>query len=101
MLTSRITGARLAEGVATRFEVPIRQGDTLAGDDSNTSLAGPFHFLSTQGDFGEYTVENAMLENVFLGVIRENNLLGQDDTPHALDLDHSVSKRKSFGCAGD
>lgn len=79
---ARIPGARLADDVATRFEVPIRQGAGSSGggdDDGDMSLARLFHVLSTQGDFEEYTVEKASLENVFLKVIRQNNVLEHDD----------------------
>ncbi|KAG9313874.1 P-loop containing nucleoside triphosphate hydrolase protein [Chiua virens] len=88
VLMSRIPGARLADDVATRFEVPIRQsgrGDHHAHgegtDDGDMSLARLFHVLSSQGDFQQYTVEKATLENVFLKVIRQNNVL-EEDTAH-------------------
>ncbi|KAF8844179.1 P-loop containing nucleoside triphosphate hydrolase protein [Paxillus ammoniavirescens] len=74
VLMSRIPGARLADDVATRFEVPIQEGSDL-------TLARLFHVLSSQGDFQEYTVEKATLENVFLKVIRENNVLEEDNSP--------------------
>lgn len=91
MLMSRIPGARLADDVATRFEVPIREGpgggrdgdgDGVGDGDGDTSLslARLFHVLSSQGDFQEYTVEKATLENVFLKVIRQNNVLEEDNT---------------------
>ncbi|KAK7063610.1 hypothetical protein R3P38DRAFT_2492098 [Favolaschia claudopus] len=66
-LMSSIPGARMADDVATRFEVPIEKNNGL-------SLAKLFHLLSTQQDFSEYTVERASLESVFLKVIRENNV---------------------------
>ncbi|KAF7340910.1 hypothetical protein MSAN_02075900 [Mycena sanguinolenta] len=66
-LMSAIPGARMADDVATRFEVPI-QGE------NGLTLAKLFHLLSAQGDFSEYTVEKATLESVFLKVIRENNV---------------------------
>ncbi|KAH7922678.1 P-loop containing nucleoside triphosphate hydrolase protein [Leucogyrophana mollusca] len=72
-LMSRIPGARLADDVATRFEVPV-QDDS----DHGMTLARLFHILSSQGDFQEYTVEKATLESVFLKVIRENNVLEED-----------------------
>ncbi|KAF9235154.1 hypothetical protein BU15DRAFT_78325 [Melanogaster broomeanus] len=74
VLMSRIPGARLADDVATRFEVPIQEGSDL-------TLARLFHILSSQGDFQEYAVEKATLENVFLKVIRENSVLEEDNTP--------------------
>ncbi|OCH92960.1 P-loop containing nucleoside triphosphate hydrolase protein [Obba rivulosa] len=68
-LMSRIPGSRMADDVATRFEVPIGNG---------MSLAHLFAVLSSQGHFTEYTVERATLESVFLKVIRENNVLEED-----------------------
>ena len=67
-LMSQIPGARMADDVATRFEVPIGSG---------MSLAELFAVLS-RGNFSEYTVERATLESVFLKVIRENNVLEED-----------------------
>ncbi|KAJ7360966.1 hypothetical protein DFH08DRAFT_1074070 [Mycena albidolilacea] len=72
-LMSTIPGARMADDVATRFEVPIGNGLTLAK---------LFHLLSAQGDFSEYTVEKATLESVFLKVIRENNVQEEGHESH-------------------
>ena len=69
-LMARIPGARMADDVATRFEVPVEQGE----DSVRLSLAQLFHVLADQGDFPEYTVERATLESVFLKVIRENDV---------------------------
>ncbi|KAK0217586.1 hypothetical protein EDD85DRAFT_990713 [Armillaria nabsnona] len=69
ILMAHIPGTRMADDVATRFEVPIGDG---------FSLAQLFHVLSTHGDFSEYTVERATLESVFLKVIRENNVAEED-----------------------
>ncbi|KAI0673936.1 P-loop containing nucleoside triphosphate hydrolase protein [Trametes maxima] len=71
-LMSQIPGARMADDVATRFEVPIGNG---------MSLAELFAVLS-RGEFSEYTVERATLESVFLKVIRENNVLEEDTEKH-------------------
>ncbi|KAF7307603.1 hypothetical protein MIND_00555500 [Mycena indigotica] len=68
---STIPGSRMADDVATRFEVPIERENGL-------SLAELFHRLSTHDDFSEYTVEKATLESVFLKVIRENNVQEED-----------------------
>jgi len=73
VLMSRIPGSRLADDVATRFEVPIEEGSGL-------TLAQLFHILSSQGDFQEYSVEKATLESVFLKVIRGNNVLEEDSS---------------------
>ncbi|KIM45099.1 hypothetical protein M413DRAFT_65825 [Hebeloma cylindrosporum] len=67
-LMSLIPGSRMADDVATRFEVPI------TFDGGGFSLAELFNTLSSPGDFTEYTVEKASLESVFLKVIRENNI---------------------------
>ncbi|KAG1747606.1 hypothetical protein EDB19DRAFT_1685642 [Suillus lakei] len=74
VLMSRIPGSRLADDVATRFEVPIQEGNGL-------TLAQLFHVLSSQGDFQEYSVEKATLESVFLKVIRGNNVMEEDNSP--------------------
>ncbi|KXN84990.1 ABC transporter A family member 2 [Leucoagaricus sp. SymC.cos] len=70
-LMARIPGSRMADDVATRFEVPIESTQGM-------SLAELFHTLSTNGDFTEYTVEKASLESVFLKVIRENDVAEED-----------------------
>ena len=67
-LMSHIPGARMAEDVATRFEVPIGEGLTLAD---------LFSQLATDAN-AEYAVERATLESVFLKVIRSNNILEED-----------------------
>ncbi|KAJ7045165.1 hypothetical protein C8F04DRAFT_989821 [Mycena alexandri] len=75
-LMASIPGARMADDVATRFEVPIEK------DNSGLTLAKLFHLLSAQGDFSEYTVEKATLESVFLKVIRENNVQEEGQESH-------------------
>lgn len=67
---SSIPGARLADDVATRFEIPIQDG---------LNLPQLFKFLAEQSEF-EYTIEKAQLETVFLKVIRENDVLEEDYT---------------------
>lgn len=71
-LMARIPGSRIADDVATRFEVPIRTEDS-AGEPSRASLslAQLFDVLSTQDDV---TVERMSLESVFLKVIREHHI---------------------------
>lgn len=72
-LMSLIPGSRMADDVATRFEVPIES-------ENGFSLAQLFNALSQyDGDFTEYTVEKATLESVFLKVIRENNVREEDN----------------------
>lgn len=76
---AKIPGARLADDVATRFEVPIQNSDdSELNGTGGTSLAKLFRVLSSSGDFTEYTVEKASLESVFLKVIRENKVLEED-----------------------
>ncbi|KAF9471023.1 P-loop containing nucleoside triphosphate hydrolase protein [Pholiota conissans] len=67
-LMQHIPGSRMADDVATRFEVPITSGN------STYSLAQLFNTLSEHGDFMEYTVERGSLESVFLKVVKENNV---------------------------
>jgi len=71
-LMALIPGSRMADDVATRFEVPIES-------ESGLSLAQLFNTLSSNDDFTEYTVEKATLESVFLKVIRENNVREEDN----------------------
>jgi ATP-binding cassette, subfamily A (ABC1), member 3 len=68
---AKIPGSRMADDVATRFEVPVEA--------NGLTLAQLFTTLSTEGDFSEYTVEKGSLESVFLKVIRENNVLEEDN----------------------
>lgn len=65
----QIPGSRKADDVATRYEVPLGNG---------MSLAQLFAVLSSQDDPPEYTVERPSLESVFLKVIRENEVLEED-----------------------
>ncbi|TFK69897.1 P-loop containing nucleoside triphosphate hydrolase protein [Pluteus cervinus] len=69
-LMASIPGSRMADDVATRFEVPI--------DENQYSLAQLFGLLSRHEEFSEYTVEKATLESVFIKVIRENNVSEED-----------------------
>ncbi|KAI0947262.1 hypothetical protein AcV7_009727 [Taiwanofungus camphoratus] len=68
-LMVQIPGSRKADDVATRYEVPLGNG---------MSLAQLFAVLSSQDDPPEYTVERPSLESVFLKVIRENEVLEED-----------------------
>lgn len=89
-LMARIPGARMADDVATRFEVPIGNSYVAEESDRSTSdsetrlsLAQLFHVLSSEGDFSEYSVERATLESVFLKVIRQNNVAEEDQRARA------------------
>jgi len=83
-LMARIPGSRMADDVATRFEVPIRsehssgQEEDAVQSESTLSLSQLFETLSSQSDFPEYTVERISLESVFLKVIREHNIKEED-----------------------
>ncbi|KAJ2917839.1 hypothetical protein MD484_g2550, partial [Candolleomyces efflorescens] len=79
-LMSRIPGAKKADDVATRFEVPIDSSEGF-------SLAKLFSMLSSDSGFTEYTVERGTLESVFLKVIRENDVKEEDS-----------SDKKRYGC---
>jgi len=74
-LMTLIPGSRMADDIATRFEVPIVPGNEF-------SLSNLFNTLARHGDFAEYTVEKATLESVFIKVIRENNVKEQDNERH-------------------
>jgi len=69
MLMSQLPGARMADDVATRFEVPV--GEEM-------SLARLFGVLSSQDELTEFSIEKAGLESVFLKVIRENAVQEED-----------------------
>jgi ATP-binding cassette, subfamily A (ABC1), member 3 len=75
-LMSQIAGAKMADDVATRFEVPVKSQDDGVG--SGLSLRRLFHILSTQDS--SFSVEKANLESVFLKVIRRNNISEEDTT---------------------
>jgi ATP-binding cassette subfamily A (ABC1) protein 3 len=62
---STIPGAKMAEDVATRYEVPIS---------SDVNLPSLFRSLRIGGGDLEYAVERATLESIFLKVIREHQV---------------------------
>ena len=72
-----VPGAKMADDVATRFEVPLT---TASGADGGTSGAKPltlaelFALLTSQGTFTEFGVDRVGLESIFLKVIRENEV---------------------------
>ena len=69
-LMATIPGSKMADDVATRFEVPIMPG--------GLTLAGLFGKLTDSGAFEEYTVEKAGLESIFLKVVRGANVKEED-----------------------
>ena len=68
-IMARIPGARMADDVATRFEVPISHGKGKAG----MTLADLFGILAESG-LHEYAVEQASLESVFMKLIKEDQV---------------------------
>jgi ATP-binding cassette subfamily A (ABC1) protein 3 len=78
-LMAVIPGSRMADDVATRFEVPIESNSPSST--GTLSLARLFEVLATNGGDDleiEFTVERATLESVFLKVIRENDVREED-----------------------
>ncbi|KAH6912539.1 nod factor export ATP-binding protein I [Coprinopsis sp. MPI-PUGE-AT-0042] len=73
-LMSSIPGSKMADDVATRFEVPVDPSG------NGFSLGQLFGLLSSQAGSMEYTVQKATLESVFLKVIRDNNAVVDEDT---------------------
>ena len=71
---SAIPGVKMAEDVATRFEVPVN----AEGSEHTMTLLELFRALSSRGEFTEYTVERSTLETAFLKVIRENQVAEED-----------------------
>ena len=71
---SAIPGAKMAEDVATRFEVPV----DAEGSEHTMTLLELFRALSSRGEFTEYTVEQSTLETAFLKVVRENQVAEED-----------------------
>lgn len=68
---AKIPGARKADDIATRWEVPLRTGN----DQQHTmTLAELFGLLSEQNDFPEFSVDTVSLESIFLKLIRENEV---------------------------
>jgi ATP-binding cassette subfamily A (ABC1) protein 3 len=75
-LMARVPGARAADDVATRFEVPV----VPAGGDGLT-LEALFDTLA-ETDL-EFAVERPALESVFLKVIREHKVEEEDEQRRA------------------
>jgi hypothetical protein len=92
---STIPNARMADDVATRWEVPLQptqenenqtsriSGSTPYSGSSTglaptTTLAQLFARLSEQRDFPEFSVDMVSLESVFLKLIREHQVEGED-----------------------
>ena len=71
---STIPGAKMADDVATRFEVPVNVEDS----EHSMTLSELFHALSSRGEFTEYTVERSTLETAFLKIIRQNQVAEED-----------------------
>lgn len=76
-LMARIPGAKMADDVATRFEVPVGAGLSLAelfGVIADTRAAARRQGQDAGAVGGEWAVEEASLESVFMKVIRENEV---------------------------
>ena len=71
---STIPGAKMAEDVATRFEVPMNAEDS----ERSVTLLELFRALSLRGEFTEYTVERSTLETAFLKIIGDNRVAEED-----------------------
>lgn len=77
-LMANVPGSRMADDVATRFEVPIattiNEPNSSIQQQSPLTLSQLFGKLNDQNDFDEYTVERISLESIFLKVIRQHNI---------------------------
>jgi ATP-binding cassette subfamily A (ABC1) protein 3 len=77
-----VPGAKMADDVATRFEVPLAtpgpNGGTLEA--KPLTLAGLFALLSAQDSFTEFSVDRVGLESIFLKVIQENQAREEGDS---------------------
>lgn len=75
-----VPGAKMADDVTTRFEVPLAIATPGPGHDEGTSeakrltLAELFALLSAQDTVTEFSVDRVGLESIFLKVIRENQV---------------------------
>jgi len=79
-LMARIPGARQADDIATRWEVPLQSSTTQ--QDHTMTLAELFAILSEQDDFAEFSVDAVSLESVFLKLIRENKVKEEGEENH-------------------
>ena len=68
---SAIPGAKIAEDVATRFEVPVNPEHSM-------TLLELSRALSSRVEFTVCTVERSTLETAFLKAIRENQVAEDD-----------------------
>jgi len=75
-IMATVPDSRPTDDVATRYEVPVT---------SNRSLSSLFKALNRCGDWGEYTVERASLESIFLKAIREHNVAEERVLPQVSD----------------
>jgi len=77
-----VPGAKMADDVATRFEVPL----STAGPDGGGSGEKPltlgelFALLSSQDTFTEFSVDRVGLESIFLKVIRANQVTEEGES---------------------
>lgn len=71
-----VPGAKMADDVSTRFEVPLMTTNSEEGTSEvkPLTLAELFTLLSAQDTFKEFSVDRVGLESIFLKVIRENQV---------------------------
>ncbi|KAH9486190.1 ABC transporter A family member 2 [Psilocybe cubensis] len=77
---ARIPGARMADDVATRFEIPIGNSENSSSD---TSVASIFEILSNEKGFPEFTIGKSSLETAFIRIINQDSQQGHDN--HGVD----------------
>lgn len=73
---ARIPGARMADDVATRFEIPIGNAEDSSSD--TQSVASIFEILSNEKNFPEFTIGKSSLETAFIRIINEDSQQGHD-----------------------
>lgn len=71
-----VPGAKMADDVTTRFEVPLAGPGPNEGtsEAKRLTLAELFALLSAQDTVTEFSVDRVGLESIFLKVIRENQV---------------------------
>ncbi|KAG8840999.1 hypothetical protein FRB91_005451, partial [Serendipita sp. 411] len=78
-LMARIPGARKADDIATRWEVPLQDPNNAS---HSMTLAELFTILSDQDDLSEFSVDTVSLESIFLKIIRENQVKEEGEENH-------------------
>jgi ATP-binding cassette, subfamily A (ABC1), member 3 len=80
---ARVPGARQADDIATRWEVPMQSQN--GNQDDAITLSQLFGILSEQDTSSEFSVDMVSLESIFLKLIREHNVKeeGEEDRKRA------------------